>query len=85
MLKIKNKEINSYESNLKRIRVSMGMTQAELSELSGINIKSVAAYEQSPEKINKASLETVYNIADCLGCEIENLIQLEFLTKNRGE
>ena len=59
MIKIENKVINSYKSNLKKIRTAIGMTQQELSELSGINIKSIAAYEQSPEKIHKASLESV--------------------------
>ena len=52
MIRIENEEINSYKSKLKKIRVSNGMTQSELSELSGINIKSIASYEQNPEKIN---------------------------------
>ena len=50
MIRIENEEINSYKSKLKKIRVSNGMTQSELSELSGINIKSIASYEQNPEK-----------------------------------
>lgn len=79
MIKIENKIINSYKSNLKKIRTAIGMTQQELSELSGINIKSIAAYEQNPEKINKASLESVYNISDCLGCSVEDLIEKQFL------
>ena len=55
------------------------MTQQELSDLSGINIKSIAAYEQHPAKINKASLETVFNIADSLGCNIEDIFEKESL------
>lgn len=74
MINIKNKEIMGYKSKLKRLRVSNGMTQNELSELSGINIKSIASYEQNPEKINKASVESVYNIAECLGCNIEDIM-----------
>ncbi len=79
MIKIENPEINGYKSNLKKIRVSSGMTQSELSELSGINIKSIAAYEQSPEKINKASAESIYNISDCLGCDMEDLMEKKYL------
>lgn len=79
MIKIENEEIKKYKSKLKRMRVSSGMTQGELSELSGINIKSIASYEQNPEKINKASVESVYNLADCLGCSIDDIIEKEYL------
>ena len=78
---INNSEINSYKSKLKRMRIASGMTQSELSELSGINIKSIAAYEQTPEKINKASVESVYNLADCLACDIKDIIQEEYIKK----
>ena len=79
MITIENEEINSYKSKLKRIRVASGMTQSELSELSGINIKSIASYEQSPEKINHASVESVYILSDCLNCTIEDLVEKDFL------
>ena len=79
MIKIENEEIKKYKSKLKRMRVSSGMTQGELSELSGINIKSIASYEQNPEKIKKASVESVYNLADCLGCYIDDIIEKEYL------
>lgn len=77
-MKIENEVINAYKSNLKKIRVSKGMTQDDLSQLSGINIKSIASYEQNPEKINKASVETIYNISDCLGCSIEDIIEKSY-------
>lgn len=79
MIKIENATINAYKSKLKKIRVSNGMTQEELSKLSGINIKSIAAYEQNPEKINKASVESVYNLSDCLGCSMDDIIEKEYL------
>ncbi len=80
-MKIENEEINGYNSNLKRIRVMRGFTQKDIATLSGINIKSIAVYEQDPEKINKASLETAYQLADSLGCNIEELIESRFLKK----
>lgn len=79
MIKIENKEIKAYKSNLKRIRVSMGLTQTELASLSGINVKSIASYEQAPKKINKASVETIYNIADSLGCNMEDIIEKRYI------
>ena len=79
MIHIENEEIKSYKSRLKRIRVSSGLTQTELAHLSGINVKSIASYEQNPNTINKASVETIYNIADSLGCNIEDLIEKNFI------
>ncbi len=74
-----NNEINSYKSKLKRIRVCKGFTQHDLAELSGINIKSIAIYEQDSSKINKASLETVYRLADSLGCSMDDLIEEKYI------
>ena len=81
MIKIDNKEINSYKSKLKRIRVSMGLTQNDLAKLSGINIKSIAAYEQNPKKINKASVESAIGLADCLCCTVEDIIERKYIIK----
>lgn len=81
MIKIENKELNSYKSKLKRLRVSSGMTQDDLSQLSGINIKSISAYEQDPIKINKASVDTLYILAESLNCNIEDLIEIELIKK----
>ena len=80
-MKIENSEINAYPSKLKRIRVAKGLTQQDLSKLSGINIKSIASYEQTPSKINKASIETVYNIAECLNCNIDDIVEMELFRK----
>ena len=49
-----NEALSKYKSRLKRKRLSMKFTQQELADLSGINIKSIATYEQSPENIKKA-------------------------------
>lgn len=81
MIKILNEEINACPSKLKRIRIANGITQQELSELSGINIKSIAAYEQNPSKINKASIETIFSIADCLNCDIKDIVETELFTR----
>lgn len=83
MIRINNDEINAYPSKLKRVRMANGMTQQELSELSGVNIKSISAYEQTPNKINKASVETIFNIAECLNCDIKDIVETELLKERR--
>lgn len=75
--KIDNPELKEYKSKMKRLRVARGMTQTELSTLSEVNVKSIAYYEQYPEKINKASVETLLKICDSLGCEITDIIEKE--------
>jgi transcriptional regulator with XRE-family HTH domain len=75
--KIDNPELKEYKSKMKRLRVARGMTQTELSTLSEVNVKSIAYYEQYPEKINKASVETLLKICDSLGCGITDIIEKE--------
>ena len=73
--KIDNPELKKYKSKMKKMRVARGMTQIELSELSEVNVKSIAYYEQYPDKINKASVETLLKICDSLGCDITDIIE----------
>lgn len=68
-------------SNLKKIRMLRKLTQDELAELSGVNIKSLSAYEQQPEKLSNANVTTVYRLAQALNCDIMDIINKEFLDK----
>jgi transcriptional regulator with XRE-family HTH domain len=77
MILYEDERIKKYNSKLKKVRVMKGLTQEALAELSEVNIKSIAAYEQSPEKFTSASVSTVYKIADALGCDIEDVLNKE--------
>lgn len=63
------------ETNLKRIRIAYGFTQAELSERSNVSLRSIQMYEQRNKNINKASVDTIYHLARTLGCTMEDLIE----------
>lgn len=63
------------ETNLKRLRISYGCTQAELSECSGVSLRSIQMYEQRNKDINKAGADTIYRLAKVLGCTMEDLIE----------
>lgn len=65
----------SSETALKRIRTTYGFSQAELSERSGVGLRSIQMYEQRNKNINKASADTVYRIAKVLGCAVEDLLE----------
>lgn len=63
-------------SKLKAIRESKGLSQAKLSEISGVNIRMIQHYEQGYKDINKAQAITLYQVAKALECKIENLLEL---------
>lgn len=63
------------ETNLKRLRISYGCTQAELSRRSGVCLRSIQMYEQRNKDINKAGADTIYRLAKILGCTMEDLIE----------
>lgn len=63
------------ETNLKRMRTTCGLTQAELAKRAGVNLRSIQMYEQRNKNINKASADTIYRIAKTLGCSMEELIE----------
>lgn len=79
MILYEDPRIRGIKSKLKKARITQGYTQDTLSELSGVNIKSIASYEQNPAKLNSASVSTVKKLSDALGLEIEDIINQEEL------
>ena len=63
------------ETNLKRMRMAYGCTQAELAKKSGVSLRSIQMYEQRNKDINKANADTLYRISKVLGCSMEDLIE----------
>ncbi len=61
-------------SNLKKMREQKLMTQAELSEKSGVNIRMIQYYEQGAKDIKKGNVMTVLSLADALGCDVREII-----------
>lgn len=77
MILYEDPKIAVMRSNLKKSRTIKGFTQEALAELSGVNIKSIAAYEQNPYKLNAASASTVKRLAIALGVEMEDIMEDE--------
>ena len=63
-----------YKSRLKWYREYRGMTQAELSQKSGVNLRSIQNYEQGFKNINGASVVTVLSLAEALDCDVYDII-----------
>lgn len=72
-----NERINKRkkETNLKRKRNEVGLSQKELSELSQVPVRTIQQYEQKQKNINKAQTETLLRLSKVLCCEIEELLE----------
>ena len=62
------------KSILKRLRKLRSLTQEQLALLSGVNIRSIRAYEQGDNELAKAQGETLQMLAHALDCTIEDLL-----------
>ena len=72
-------EIRSREfsqTNLKRIRETSGLSQSQLAGAAGVSLRSVQMYEQRNKDINKAQALTLAKIARVLGCDVEDMLEL---------
>lgn len=63
------------DTNLKRMRRTIGYSQRKLSEESGVALRTIQMYEQRNKDINKAQAETIYALSKTLGCKMEDLLE----------
>lgn len=63
------------ETNLKRKRHHVGISQSELSKLAGVPIRTIQQYEQKQKNINKAQAETLIRLSKVLCCDVEDLME----------
>ena len=63
------------ETNLGRIRRAAGYSQADLSRLSGVNVRNIQLYEQRAQDINRASAASLAALSRSLACSIEDLME----------
>ncbi len=70
---------------LKELREDRGLSRRELAERSGVNLRSIQDYEQGHKKIFSAKSETVYRLSLSLGCSVDELLEVEFLSKKIEE
>lgn len=62
-------------NKLKYIRNKKGMTRKELSEKSGINIRTIEGYEQGNRDIEMAYIDTLLSLSIFLECKISDLLE----------
>lgn len=61
---------------LKIMRTGAGLSQRQLSELSGVNLRTIQDYESNGgQVIDKANLRTLLNLSKVLGCNIKDILE----------
>ncbi|MBQ6780532.1 MAG: helix-turn-helix transcriptional regulator [Treponema sp.] len=73
---IKEKSLQK-QTNLHRLRKNAGLTQKELSELSGVNLRTLQQYEIGAKDINRASGESINALARALKCNFYDVMELD--------
>lgn len=66
-------------TRLQMQRKKCGYSQRELSEKSGVNIRTLQQYEMRAKDINKAAVSTLLGLAKALSCKVEDLLEYEIL------
>lgn len=61
-------------NNMKELRQAAGLTQAQLAEKSGVNVRMVQYYENGFKDLRKAAFETGLKIAEALSCDPRELL-----------
>lgn len=74
MLKVKH-EIRY--SKLKIARIRAGISQKELSDRSGVPVKSIGNLEQLRRDINHCRVDIVFRIAQALDCSMEDILDVD--------
>ena len=62
---------------LKAMRESRGLSQSQLAEKSGVDVRMIQHYEQEQKNINHAMVTTVIKLAEALDCDIKDILNEE--------
>lgn len=63
-------------ATLKELRKLCGMTQRELAEKSGVNIRQIQKYESGEYSLDNMTAKTADAISHALGCSIDDLVNM---------
>ena len=64
-------------TNLQRIRLERGLSQSQLSDKSGVNVRMIQQYECKDRNINKPQFQTVCILATALSVKAEDLREID--------
>ena len=72
-------------TKLKAMRVKSGLTQKEVSQLTGINPQTYSQYEQGAKSFDSAKLITILAVCTVLECKLEDIIEDKFTLRQLAQ
>lgn len=64
-------------SKLKKKRMEAGLSQSQLAEKSGINVRVLQHYEQGSKKFDHARIDKILSVCIALNCKLQDIIENE--------
>lgn len=64
-------------TRLQEARKSKGLSQSQLARAAGVPVRTLQELEAGRKNINKSAVITVLRLADVLGCDIRNILEVE--------
>ena len=62
-------------TKLKTLRQAKGLSQSQLAEKTGINVRTIQHYEQGSKNFDHARIDTIMKICIALNCKLEDVIE----------
>lgn len=63
--------------SLQKKRLEAGLSQSRLATVSGVNIRTIQAYEAGKRNINGADIKVIYKLASCLKCNVLDILNYD--------
>lgn len=60
---------------LKELRQAAGLSQSQLAEKTGINVRTLQHYEQGSKVFDHARIDTILKVCLALNCKLEDVIE----------
>lgn len=60
---------------LKALRMAAGLSQAELAEKAGLNVRVLQHYEQGSKNLDHARLDILLRYCNALGCKLSAIVE----------
>lgn len=62
-------------NKLKQMRLSRNLSQSQLAEKTGMNVRTLQHYEQMSKNFDHARIDTILRVCLALNCKMEDIIE----------
>lgn len=66
---------NAAQTKLKAVRIRAGVTQKQLANVAGLNLRTLQHYEQGVKNFDNAHISVILNVCNVLNCTYADIIE----------